>query len=105
MLDKSVLYLSASLGIEAEISRSKVPTRMVYEPGHHCQELEDRNAKKEKEMERLMRFLKNKGGVTAIEYALAAALIALVIIVAVVLVGTTLSGTFQNVGSHVAVGG
>ena len=53
-------------------------------------------------MKRLMRFLKDEEGVTAIEYGLIAALIALVIIVAVALVGTNLSGTFQKVASHVA---
>ena len=52
-------------------------------------------------MKRLMRFFKDEEGVTAIEYGLIAALIALVIIVAVALVGTGLSTTFQNIGSHV----
>lgn len=39
-------------------------------------------------------------GVTAIEYGLLAALIALVIIIAVIAVGTKLSGTFDNVATH-----
>ena len=52
-------------------------------------------------MKRLMRFFKDEEGVTAIEYGLIAALIALVIIVAVALVGTGLSTTFKNIGDHV----
>jgi len=52
-------------------------------------------------MKRLMNFLKDEEGVTAIEYGLIAALIALVIIIAVALVGTGLSTTFKNVGDHV----
>ncbi len=51
-------------------------------------------------MKRLMKFFKDEEGVTAIEYGLIAALIALVIIVAVALVGTGLSTTFQNIGDH-----
>ena len=52
-------------------------------------------------MKRLMRFFKDEEGVTAIEYGLIAALIALVILVAVVLVGVGLSSTFSNIGTHV----
>jgi pilus assembly protein Flp/PilA len=52
-------------------------------------------------MKRLMRFFKDEEGVTAIEYGLIAALIAVVIIVAVALVGTGLSTTFSNVGEHI----
>ena len=51
-------------------------------------------------MEKVMRFLKDEEGVTAIEYGLIAALIALVIIIAVALVGTGLSSTFNNIGTH-----
>ena len=49
-------------------------------------------------MEKLIRFLKDEDGVTAIEYGLIAALIAVVIIVAVTMVGEKVSGTFQLVG-------
>ncbi|PNE12663.1 MAG: Flp family type IVb pilin [Beijerinckiaceae bacterium] len=42
----------------------------------------------------LHRFFDDQSGVTAIEYGLIAALIAVVIIVAVSLVGTTISATF-----------
>ena len=49
----------------------------------------------------LLKSLKRDEGVTAIEYGLIAALIAVVIIVAVALVGTELSGTFNHVGTHV----
>jgi pilus assembly protein Flp/PilA len=47
------------------------------------------------------RFLKNQSGATAIEYGLIAAGIAVVIITAVQLVGTNLSGTFNNVANAV----
>ncbi len=48
-------------------------------------------------MKKLMRFLKDEDGVTAIEYGLIAALIAVVIIVAVTLVGGELKTTFLKV--------
>lgn len=43
------------------------------------------------------RFTADESGVTAIEYGLIAALIAVVIIGAVATVGTSLSGTFSTV--------
>ncbi len=45
----------------------------------------------------ISRFMRDETGVTAIEYGLIAALIAVVIIGAVTLVGTNLSKTFQTV--------
>ena len=51
-------------------------------------------------MEWIKRFFKEDEGVTAIEYGLIAALIALVIIVAVALVGTNLRTAFNNVATH-----
>ena len=45
------------------------------------------------------RFVKDESGVTAIEYGLIAALLAVVIIVAVSAVGTNLSHTFSTVAS------
>ncbi len=45
----------------------------------------------------LRRLLRTKDGVTAIEYALISALIAVVIITAVTLVGTNLTQTFNTV--------
>lgn len=45
------------------------------------------------------RFLRDEEGVTAIEYGLIAALIAVVIIAAVTLVGTNLNAVFQYVAS------
>jgi pilus assembly protein Flp/PilA len=45
------------------------------------------------------KFLKNEAGATAIEYALIASLIAVFIIVAVQLVGTSVSTVFTEVGS------
>ena len=57
-------------------------------------------------MLRVLRFaksalaLKAKDGVTAIEYGLIAALIAVAIIVAVTLVGTNLQLTFNAIAGH-----
>ncbi len=48
-------------------------------------------------MKKLMRFLKDEDGVTAIEYGLIAALIAVVIIIAVTAVGRELKITFETV--------
>jgi pilus assembly protein Flp/PilA len=45
------------------------------------------------------RFVSDESGVTAIEYGLIAALIAVIIIGAVSTVGTKLSGTFNSVAS------
>ena len=50
-------------------------------------------------MEKLMRFFKDEEGVTAIEYSLIAALIAIVIIVMVTLAGESVSGLFSQVAS------
>ncbi len=50
-------------------------------------------------IKKLMRFLKDEDGVTAIEYGLIAALIAVVIIGAVTLVGGELKKTFNTVES------
>jgi pilus assembly protein Flp/PilA len=47
----------------------------------------------------LARFLSSEDGVTAIEYALIASLIALVIIVSVQTVGTKVSTVFTEVGA------
>ena len=48
------------------------------------------------------RFINDQAGVTAIEYGLIAALIAVVIIVAVTTVGTSLSATFTSIGTALA---
>ena len=48
-------------------------------------------------MKRLIAFFKEEDGVTAIEYGLIAALIAVVIIGAVTITGTKLQGTFTTV--------
>ena len=51
----------------------------------------------------MLQIIKKKDeGVTAIEYGLIAALIAVVIIVAVALVGTNVSSTFSTVATHVS---
>jgi pilus assembly protein Flp/PilA len=51
-------------------------------------------------MKKLLRFLKDEEGVTAIEYGLIAGLIAVVLIVALSLVGTSLTGFFNTVSSE-----
>lgn len=43
------------------------------------------------------RFRRDRSGATAIEYALIAALVAMVIVTAIAAVGTSLSSTFQTV--------
>ncbi|QBQ98316.1 Flp family type IVb pilin [Paraburkholderia pallida] len=48
---------------------------------------------------RARRFLNDETGVTAIEYGLIAAAIAIVILVSVQLVGTNLNGLFQEIAS------
>lgn len=47
----------------------------------------------------LKQFIRDEDGVTAIEYGLIAALIAVVIIGAVAIVGTQLNSTFTKIGS------
>jgi pilus assembly protein Flp/PilA len=49
----------------------------------------------------ITRFAKDESGVTAIEYGLIAALIAVVIITAVTTVGTALTGTFTNIAAKI----
>lgn len=46
----------------------------------------------------IQQFLRDEEGVTAIEYALIAALIAVVIIAAVTLVGNEVQNTFSTIG-------
>jgi pilus assembly protein Flp/PilA len=48
---------------------------------------------------RIQDFLSDESGVTAIEYALIASLIAVFIIVAVQLVGTNLNTVFNEIGA------
>ncbi|MGH6890153.1 MAG: Flp family type IVb pilin [Rhizomicrobium sp.] len=47
----------------------------------------------------ISRFMNDESGVTAIEYGLIAALLAVVIIAAVSVVGTSLSDTFSTVAT------
>lgn len=49
----------------------------------------------------LKNFLREDAGVTAIEYGLIAALIAVVIIASVTLVGTNLTTTFNTIASKI----
>ena len=53
-------------------------------------------------MKALRTFLREEEGVTAIEYGLIAALIAVVIILAVTNVGTAVNGTFEAVANAIA---
>jgi len=50
-------------------------------------------------MEKVIRFFKDEEGVTAIEYSLIAALIAVVIIMAVTHTGDAVSDTFETICS------
>jgi pilus assembly protein Flp/PilA len=50
-------------------------------------------------MKQLENFIRNQDGVTAIEYALIASLIAMFIIAAVQVVGTKVSAVFTEVGN------
>jgi pilus assembly protein Flp/PilA len=54
----------------------------------------------EKFMQGVNRFIRDEEGVTAIEYGLIAALIAVVIIASVKLVGTQLDATFSTIGTE-----
>ena len=56
-------------------------------------------------MDWVKRFLKDEEGVTAIEYGLIAALIAVVIIVTLILVGTKLSAIFSYIGGQLNTAG
>ncbi|WP_232447723.1 Flp family type IVb pilin [Burkholderia ubonensis] len=47
------------------------------------------------------RWIDDKGGVTAIEYALLASLIAMAIVVAVATLGTSLDGLYQDVAARI----
>jgi pilus assembly protein Flp/PilA len=49
----------------------------------------------------ISRFVRDESGATAIEYGLIAALIAVVIIGAVQVVGTSLSSTFQTISGNI----
>jgi pilus assembly protein Flp/PilA len=51
-------------------------------------------------MKKLLKFLKDEEGVTAIEYGLIASLIAVAIIVSVGLVGDGLVATFDDVAAN-----
>ncbi|MBC2693875.1 MAG: Flp family type IVb pilin [Desulfobacteraceae bacterium] len=51
-------------------------------------------------MEKLMRLFKDEEGVTAIEYGLIAALIAVVIILAITTLGKNLAITFDKVANE-----
>jgi len=52
-------------------------------------------------MNKLMRFVKNESGATAIEYGLLAAGIALVLITIVISLGSTLNGVFTSINTGI----
>ena len=52
-------------------------------------------------MKKLINFFKEEDGVTAIEYGLIAALIAVVIILALTILGTSLSNKFDYIATQV----
>ena len=52
-------------------------------------------------MERIKRFFRDEDGVTAIEYGLIAALVAVVIIAALLVLGTSLSSVFQYIAETI----
>lgn len=51
----------------------------------------------------MKRFIRDEEGVTAIEYGLIAALIAVVIIAALTTIGTNLDAVFDHIGSKLTV--
>ena len=61
---------------------------------------EQKKQKGDEKMKKLIGFFKEEDGVTAIEYGLIAALIAVVIIVAVTAVGTNLRDIFNKVADN-----
>ncbi len=48
----------------------------------------------------MSRFARDASGATAIEYALIASVISIVIVTAVTSIGTTLNGFFQSLAGH-----
>lgn len=54
-------------------------------------------------MEKIIKFMKEEDGVTAIEYGLIAALIAVAIITAITAVGTNLGGVFDKVSTELTI--
>jgi pilus assembly protein Flp/PilA len=50
-------------------------------------------------MKSIARFARDRSGATAIEYALIASMVALVIVTALILVGTNLQATFEEVAA------
>jgi pilus assembly protein Flp/PilA len=59
--------------------------------------IEQQRERRKRQMEKLMRFFKDEEGVTAIEYGLIAALIAIVIILALTAVGGELNVLFKKI--------
>jgi len=53
-------------------------------------------------MSKIISFVRDESGATAIEYGLIAALIAVVIITALGLIGTNLSAKFQTIATELA---
>ena len=56
-------------------------------------------------IKKFMKFFKDEDGVTAVEYAVMAALIALVVIAGATILGTNTNATFETVGAAIPGGG
>ena len=56
-------------------------------------------------MNKLMRFVKDESGVTAIEYGLIAAAIGLMLVVAMPIISTQLQGVFTAIGNGLSGAG
>ena len=56
-------------------------------------------------IKKLMNFFKDEDGVTSVEYAIMAALIALVVITGATLLGVNTNATFETVAAKVPGGG
>jgi pilus assembly protein Flp/PilA len=61
----------------------------------------DKKERRRKSMERLLKFLKDDSGASAVEYGLLVALIAAVIVGAVTLLGGNLQATFNYIATIV----
>jgi pilus assembly protein Flp/PilA len=59
------------------------------------------NQKQELEMNKVLRFLKDKSGATAIEYGLIAALISIAVVAGANIAGPALDELFTNIGTTV----
>jgi pilus assembly protein Flp/PilA len=71
----------------------------VYCAGHRLRDISANRRSRERGMRLIWKFLDDQSGATAIEYALIAGFLSIVIVVAVNGIGTTLNGKFDSVNS------